>query len=92
MIHAGITLVFCITLLVSGFSGYLVCIPIFFYIGREYTQAEYRYIEAHGGKRSECPWWCGLAKESWTVKGVMDWFLPTVVAIATVLVFNFIKG
>ena len=91
MIHAGITLVFCIALLVSGFSNYLVCIPIFFYIGREYTQAEYRYIEAHGKKRSECPWWCGLAKESWTVKGVMDWFLPAIVAIATVVVFNFVK-
>lgn len=92
MVHAGITLIFCIALLVSGFSSYLVCIPIFFYIGREYTQAEYRYIEAHGKKRSECPWWCGLAKESWTAKGVMDWFLPAVVAIATALVFNFVKG
>jgi hypothetical protein len=56
----------------------LVCAGSF--IGREIAQAEYRYIEAHGGKRYSCPWYCGFLPESWTFKSILDWLLPVCVA------------
>lgn len=53
-----------------------------FFAGRELTQAEYRYIAAHGGKRADCPWWCGFYPSAWTVKGMLDWLLPLAVGVA----------
>jgi len=53
-----------------------------FYFGREHAQAEYRYIESHGGKRAACPWYCGLLPSAWTAKGMLDWLLPLAVALA----------
>ena len=35
-----------------------------FFIAREHTQAEYRWIEMFGhGKRMNMPWWGGLIRE-----------------------------
>lgn len=52
-----------------------------FYFSREIAQAEYRYIETHGGFRYACPWYCGFLPESWTVKSILDWVLPAIVAV-----------
>lgn len=92
MIHAAITLVFCVIILSFKLPVGLVLIPVAFYIGREHAQAEYRYIEAHGRKRANCPWWCGFMPEAWTMKGVMDFLLPIIVVMFTVVVYNLIKG
>ena len=92
MIHAAITLVFCVIILSFKLPVGLVLIPVAFYIGREHAQAEYRYIEAHGRKRANCPWWCGFMPEAWTMKGVMDFLLPIIVTMFTVVVYNLIKG
>ena len=92
MIHAVITLVFCVIILSFKLPVGLVLIPVAFYIGREHAQAEYRYIEAHGRKRANCPWWCGFMPEAWTMKGVMDFLLPIIVVMFTVVVYNLIKG
>ncbi len=92
MIHAAITLVFCVIILSFKLPVGLVLIPVAFYIGREHAQAEYRYIEAHGRKRANCPWWCGFMPEAWTMKGIMDFLLPIIVVMFTVVVYNLIKG
>ena len=92
MVHGIITLVFCIAVLLLKLPIGLVLIPVGFYIGREHAQAEYRYIEAHGRKRANCPWWCGFMPEAWTMKGVMDFLLPIIVVMFTVVVYNLIKG
>ena len=92
MIHAAITLIFCVIILSFKLPVGLVLIPVAFYIGREHAQAEYRYIEAHGRKRANCPWWCGFMPEAWTMKGVMDFLLPIIVVMFTVVVYNLIKG
>lgn len=92
MIHGVITLVFCIAVLLLKLPVGLVLIPIGFYIGREHAQAEYRYIEAHGRKRANCPWWCGFMPEAWTMKGIMDFLLPIIAVIFTVVVYDSIKG
>ena len=81
MVHGIITLVFCIAVLLLKLPVGLVLIPVGFYIGREHAQAEYRYIEAHGRKRVNCPWWCGFMPKAWTLKGLLDWILPLGVAL-----------
>lgn len=53
------------------------------FAGRELAQAEYRYIKAHGGKRANCPWWCGFAPSAWDIKSLLDWLLPLATAILT---------
>jgi len=51
-----------------------------FYVGRELAQAEYRIIYTHyGRKRANAPWWCGFDRRAWTVKGVADWAVPSVI-------------
>lgn len=66
-----------------GDTSYLG-LPLFgaiFFLGREVAQAEYRYIEKYGGKRDAVPWWCAIYPEAWTVKAVLDWVGPLVVAL-----------
>ncbi len=75
--HCLITLAICLT-------GYWWLAPSF-YVGREIAQAEYRYIQAHGGKRYDCPWYCGFLPSAWTVKSILDWCLPMLIAVAYAL-------
>ena len=85
MIHAAITLVFCVFCMMLDLSWpFFFWLPIF-YLGREIAQAEYRYIEAHGGIRKECPLWCGFMPEAWTAKGMLDWILPLGTSLGALL-------
>ena len=55
----------------------------FFYIGREITQAEYRWISTFGeGRRANMPWWGGIDPQAWTWKSVGDVLLPTMAVLA----------
>jgi hypothetical protein len=56
----------------------------FYFIGREYAQAEYRNIEAnYGGRRINMPYWGGFEPRAWTLKGLTDFVLPSI-AVAIV--------
>lgn len=85
MIHALITTIWCVLCILFNLSSAILFIPSAFYLGREHTQAEYRYIEAHGRKRANCPWWCGFMPEAWTLKGLLDWILPLEVSLGAVV-------
>lgn len=53
-----------------------------FYVGREFTQAEYRWIDAYGlGKRANMPLLGGLDYRVWNLKSLLDFILPTLVAV-----------
>jgi hypothetical protein len=57
----------------------------FYFVGREYAQAEYRNIEQnYGGLRKNMPYFGGLEPRAWTLKGLLDFILPslTVTAVA----------
>ncbi len=44
-----------------------------FFIAREHTQAEYRWIEKFGkGKRINMPWWGGFDPRVWDVGSLLD--------------------
>ena len=82
MIHTAIAVAVCIPLLVLNFPWPACYWPAAFYIGRELAQAEFRYIEAYGRHRSDCPWYCGFLPASWTLKGIFDFLLPLAVSTA----------
>ena len=85
MIHALITAAWCTLCILFNLPLATLFIPSAFYLGREIAQAEYRYIEAHGRKRANCPWWCGFVPEAWTLKSLLDWILPLGVALGALL-------
>ena len=80
MIHGLISLAWCVICAVLKLPWPFFFWPVAFYLGREVAQAEYRYIEAHGGRRAAYPWWCGFAPSAWTAKGLSDWICPLVSA------------
>ena len=80
MIHALISAITCLVMALMGLPPALCLTPAAFYMGREFTQAEYRYIAAYcNGKRENMPWNAGILPAAWTVKGVLDWVLPLLV-------------
>lgn len=85
MVHALITAIWCIACILFKLPLAMLLFPSVFYLGREVTQAEYRYIEVHGGIRKECPLWCGFMPEAWTAKGMLDWILPLGTSLGALL-------
>jgi hypothetical protein len=77
-----------VTLVLGFIQPELSVASVVFYFSREIAQAEYRYIETHGGFRYECPWYCGFLPESWTVKSILDWALPAIIAAVFILVLK----
>jgi len=82
MIHGLLTAVWCFGCVLLGAPAPFLFWPPAFYLGREVAQAEYRWIEYHGGKRVNCPWWCGFLPGAWNAKSVTDWAAPLGVALA----------
>lgn len=60
---------------------------IAWFVSREITQAEYRWIERFGGGlRAHMPWWGGLDPRVWDhADPWLDWLLPTVAVILVAL-------
>ena len=89
MIHALISLVIG---LLGAFLGHIepAVYMAGFYLGREIAQAEYRYIEAYcDRKRENMSWWAVVSPKAWTLKGMLDWLLPTLVAAIIICIFKF---
>ena len=55
-----------------------------FFVGREITQAEYRWIEAYGrGQRANLPWWGAFDPRVWRKADAWaDWLAPVVCVCA----------
>ena len=62
-----------------------------FFIGREFAQAEYRYIKANGGDRYATPMPAEFAvfhTKWWNLDSVLDFLFPVVAVIAAALAAN----
>lgn len=47
------------------------------FVAREHTQAEYRWIAQLGaGKRANMPWWGGFDWRVWNMPSLLDWLVP----------------
>ena len=92
MIHGAIALVTCVIIVFLGL-GWEACFwSASFYLGREIAQAEYRFIQANGGKRADVPWYCGFYPSAWTAKSVLDCLLPWVVCLAAAIIDVMLRG
>lgn len=57
------------------------------FIAREHTQAEYRWIAKFGnGKRSSMPWWGGFDTRVWNLASTLDWLVPVAACLVTYLI------
>jgi len=68
--------------LVSGDWWTGAAAGIFYFVGREYAQAEYRNIEQnYHGRRNLMPYFGGLEPRAWTLKGLLDFILPSLACV-----------
>jgi hypothetical protein len=65
-----------------------------YFIGRELTQAEYRWIENFGdGLRANAPWWAAFDSRVWlTADQFADWIGPVVGTTALGLIAQWRQG
>lgn len=88
LLHAAIAVVIQVT---SGFllgewaaGGAIGCM---WFIAREHTQAEYRWIAQLGaGKRANMPWWGGFDWRVWNAPSLLDWLVPVLACTAVYFV------
>lgn len=87
--HALIAMtVQCVVGLLFGSWGAGGAIGCMWFIAREHTQAEYRWIAQFGaGKRANMPWWGGFDCKAWSLPSILDWLVP-VMACAGVYFFS----
>ena len=78
LIHAACAVIVQVAVgLITGnwICGAAVCCA--FFIAREHTQAEYRWIAKSGnGKRINMPWWGGFDPRAWDIASLLDWLVP----------------
>lgn len=93
MTHIAIAILFQIFFgLISGRWGVGAIAASAFFIGREITQAEYRWIEEFGGgKRANMPWWGGFDVSVWNFKSFTDAFLPLIFTYLIYLIATWIS-
>lgn len=67
---------------------------IAWFVSREITQAEYRWIEHFGAHhRANMPWWGGLDPRVWQYADPwLDWITPTITVIAVSLAARWWKS
>ena len=80
LLHAALSLVIqALVGLLTGnwwLGGLVACT---WWIAREHTQAEYRWIEKYGqGKRANMPDWAGFDYRVWNVPSLLDFIAPVV--------------
>lgn len=67
-----------------GAGGAIGCM---WFIAREHTQAEYRWIaQLGGGKRANMPWWGGFSWRAWNLPSLLDWLVPVLACTAVYFV------
>lgn len=55
---------------------------ICWFVAREHTQAEYRWIEHRGeGLRANMPWWGGFDPRVWNLASIFDFLAPIIAAV-----------
>jgi hypothetical protein len=91
LLHAACAVFFQVVIgLITGNWIIGATIGCTFFIAREHTQAEYRWINKFGkGKRENMPFWGGFDIKVWDIACVMDFFVPISACILVVLIVCF---
>ena len=75
----------------TGFTELALGLAIGLMSGREHAQAEYKYLQTTGLKRSEVKWLelrVLVTKSAWSKDSVLDFVIPTVAATSTYLLLT----
>lgn len=78
LVHAMMAVVLqCVLGLTLGMwcsGGVMGCL---WFLAREHSQAEYRWIAQFGkGRRDNMPWWGGFDWRAWDMASLLDWLVP----------------
>lgn len=77
----------CVIGLAFGMWGAGGAIGCMWFIAREHTQAEYRWIAQYGaGKRANMPWWGGFDWRAWNLPSLLDWLVPVLACVVVYFV------
>lgn len=61
------------------------------FLAREHTQAEYRWIAKFGGgKRANMSWWGGFDWRAWGKASMLDWVVPVLACSLVYIVSSLI--
>jgi hypothetical protein len=89
LIHPAMALVIVLVFDQFGLSLVGAVLSSAFFAGREYAQAEYKWIERYGdGKRANMKWWNALEPRVWNFH---SWFWNLVLPIALAFGFVFLR-
>ena len=73
---------------VWGVGGAIGCM---WFIAREHTQAEYRWIAQFGaGKRANMPWWGGFDRRAWNLPSMLDWLIPVISCVVVWVIDHYL--
>jgi len=72
-----------------GIGGVMGCL---WFIAREHTQAEYRWISRSGnGRRESMPWWGGFDWRAWNMASLLDWLIPVFACTVVFLIAGYLN-
>ena len=75
--HVLITIAVMIVAYLLDYSAVIAgALTVAYWLGREMSQAEYRYMSMHKTNRAGAPWWMSVHPAAWDAKSVLDWALP----------------
>ena len=86
--HAAYTLALLVVGYWLGFAEIALGLGVGIMFGREHAQAEYKYLQTAGLKRSDVKWLefkVLVTKSAWNKDSILDFMFPAVVATATYL-------
>ena len=91
--HTIITAVLVTVGCIFGYGLETLLIVGGFWLGREHSQAEYRYMKLKGINRSKLGFFDGLKKEAWDRDSFLkDLIIPIIVGILVILIHKGIYG
>jgi hypothetical protein len=71
--------------LATGSFIYGALIAVAYFYGREFAQAEYRYMSKHNTNREGMPWYAGFDYHNWTYDAMVNDLLFPVAAVSLVV-------
>lgn len=80
--HSLITLGLMALAFALGTHVFVSLLIVGFWLGREHSQAEYRYMKLKGINRSQLGFFDGFKKEAWNLESfINDFFIPLLIAV-----------
>lgn len=87
--HSIITLVLMLVAVFFGVDIYALPLVSGFWLGREHSQAEYKYMKLRGINRDKLCYFDGFKREAWNYDSLVnDLVVPVVIGILILLVFH----